>query len=277
MGAGTTVGRYALVHACVLGDDVVVADAAVVMDGAEVGSGSLIAPGALVAPRKALPGGGLYAGNPAVRLRDVAPAELAAAARALRRGEALPAVRDSDVPALTESADLGGDVGAALRTRAAAAGAFVASTARLAGDVALGRDAGVYFACRIDAGDAAITIGEGTNVQDNAILVTSAARGDLAIGRRVTIGHNVRMGAARVGDDALIGMGAELASGVVVEAGACVGGRAFVEPGTIVKSGWIWAGRPARAFREIRPADREGFARAADVYVRYSRNYLAAG
>jgi len=276
LGAGATVGRYALVHACVLGDDVVVADAAVVMDGAEVGSGSLIAPGALVAPRKALPGGGLYAGNPAVRVRDVAPAELAAAARAIRRGEALPAVRDDDVPVLAGSADLAAPGLAALRRGAAAGGAFVAPTALVAGDVALARDAGVYYACRIDAGDAALAIGEGTNVQDNAILATSAAQGDLAIGRRVTIGHNVRMGAGRIGDDALIGMGAELAHGVVVEPGACVGGRAFVEPGTVVKTGWIWAGRPARAFREIRPADREGFARAAEVYVRYSRNYLAA-
>ncbi len=126
------------------------------------------------------------------------------------------------------------------------------------------------------AGGAVVTIGEGTNVQDNAILSTDAARGDLAIGRAVTIGHNVRMGSGAIGDDALIGMGAQLGDGVTVEAGACVGGRALVLPGTVVRSGWIWAGRPAKAFRAIRPDDRAGFARAAEVYVRYTRNYRSA-
>ena len=90
-------------------------------------------------------------------------------------------------------------------------------------------------------------------MQDNAILVTDDSRGALTIGSGVTIGHNVRMGAGTIGDDALIGMGAELGDGVVVEAGACVAGRSLVLPRTVVRSGWIWAGRPAKAFREIRP------------------------
>ncbi|HEY5862368.1 MAG TPA: hypothetical protein VIX61_04720 [Casimicrobiaceae bacterium] len=275
IGDRVTVGRYALVHACTLGDGVVVGDAAVVMDGAKVGSAALIAPGALVAPRKQLDGGALYAGNPAVRVRDIAPDELAMAANAIRDGSAgAPLVRESDLPPLDNRAyePPAGSAGALARAGANAK-AFVAATAAVHGDVALGDDAGIYFACAVVAGGAMITIGEGTNVQDNALLVTDAARGDLAIGRRVTIGHNVRTGAGAIGDDALIGMGAQLGDGVIVEAGACVGGRALVLPGTVVKSGWIWAGRPARAFREIRPDDRAGFARAAEVYVRYTRAY----
>jgi gamma-carbonic anhydrase len=274
IGDRATVGRYALVHACTLGDGVVVGDAAVVMDGAQIGAGALIAPGALVAPRKQLDGGVLYAGNPAVRVRDIAPDELARAASAIRDGSAVPLVRESDLPPLDNRAyePPAGSAGSLARVGANAK-AFVAATAAVHGDVALADDAGVYFACAVVAGGAMVTIGEGTNVQDNALLVTDAARGDLTIGRRVTIGHNVRMGAGAIGDDALIGMGAQLGDGVIVEAGACVGGRALVLPGTVVKSGWIWAGRPARAFREIRPDDRAGFARAADVYVRYTRTY----
>lgn len=269
IGDGATIGRYALVHACTLGEGVVVGDAAVVMDGAEVGSQTLIAPGALIAPRKQLDGGALYAGNPAVRVRDLAPGELAAASRAIRDGADSPLVRDADLPPLDNRGYAGMGHVPAVRP----AKAFVAPTAVILGDVDLADDAGVYFACAVVAGGAQITIGEGTNVQDNALLVTDAARGDLAIGRGVTIGHNVRIGAVTIGDDALIGMGATLGDGVVVEAGACVGGRALVLPGTVVKSGWIWAGRPARAFREIRPDDRAGFARAAEVYVRYTRAY----
>ena len=274
LGERATVGRYALVHACTLGDDVVVGDAAVVMDGAEVGSGALIGAGTLVAPRKKLEGGALYAGNPAMRVRDLAPGELAAAARAIRTDQPLPVVRDDGLPPLHNRAyerPAGG--AAALAPGTPNAKAFVAPTAVIRGDVALAADAGVYFACALVAGGAVIAVGEGTNVQDNAILVTDARRGDLAIGHGVTIGHNVRIGSGSIGDDALIGMGAELGDGVVVEAGACVGGRALVLPGSVVKSGWIWAGRPAKAFREIRPDDRAGFARAAEVYVGYTRAY----
>ena len=101
IGDDATVGRYALVHACTLGDGVVVGAAAVVMDGADVGSRSLIAPGALVAPRKRLPGGGLYAGSPAVRVRDVGTAELAAAAASIRSDAP---VADATLPALTNRA-----------------------------------------------------------------------------------------------------------------------------------------------------------------------------
>jgi len=272
IGDHATVGRYALVHACTLGDGVVVGDAAVVMDGAEVGSQALIARGALVAPRKKLDGGALYAGNPAVRVRDVAPDELEMAAHAIRRGIAAPLVRERDLPPLDNRAYEDPLRGAGA-PRHSNGNAFVAPTAAVRGDVALADDAGVYFACAVIAGGAQVAIGEATNVQDNALLVTDAARGDLAIGRGVTIGHNVRMGAGSIGDDALIGMGAQLGDGIIVEAGACVGGRALVLPGTVVKSGWIWAGRPAQAFREIRPDDRAGFVRAAEVYVRYTRAY----
>jgi carbonic anhydrase/acetyltransferase-like protein (isoleucine patch superfamily) len=55
-----------------------------------------------------------------------------------------------------------------------------------------------------------------------------------------------------------------------------VAGRAWVEPGTLVKAGWIWAGRPARAFREIKPEERAGFARACEVYIGYTRAYRGA-
>ena len=89
-------------------------------------------------------------------------------------------------------------------------------------------------------------------MQDNSLLVTDAARGPLIVGADVTIGHNVRMGAATIGDHALIGMGSQLGDGVVVEEGGVVGARAEVAPGSVIKAGWIWVGRPAFPFRPIK-------------------------
>ena len=78
---------------------------------------------------------------------------------------------------------------------------------------------------------------------------------------------------ASIADEALIGMGSEVGSGVVVEHAACVAARAQVAPGTVVKAGWIWAGRPARAFRPLKDSEREWFARGVDVYVGYGAAY----
>jgi carbonic anhydrase/acetyltransferase-like protein (isoleucine patch superfamily) len=153
--------------------------------------------------------------------------------------------------------------------------AYVAPTAIVAGDVTLGEDASIFFGCAVCAGDGRIVIGARTNVQDNSILATTRVRGDLVLGEGVTIGHNVELGSGTIGDDALIGMGSRVGDGVVVEPGGCIAAGAWVEPGTVVPAGWIWAGRPARAMRELKPAERQEFARARDIYVGYSNDYRA--
>ncbi|MEP6655744.1 MAG: hypothetical protein ABJC33_00825 [Betaproteobacteria bacterium] len=270
IGNDVTVGKYALVHACTLEEGVVVGDAAVVMDGAVVGAHAVIAAGALVPPRKALAGGVLYAGNPAAAVRAVPRDQAAAWAADMRRGEATGPVLGADLPGLALA---GMERATARRTTPTIGGAYIAPTAVVAGNVTIGDDAGVFFGCVVAAGDGRIVIGEGTNIQDNSILVTDRARGDLVIGNGVTVGHNARMGSAIIGDQALIGMGSELGDGVSVEPGGCVGARAQVLPRTVVKAGWIWAGRPAVAFREVKTSEREAFARFRDIYIGYSSSY----
>jgi carbonic anhydrase/acetyltransferase-like protein (isoleucine patch superfamily) len=278
IGNDVTVGRFALVHACTVEDRVVVGDAAIVMDDAHVGAGALITAGSLVPPRKRLAGGWIYEGNPATPVREIGAAELAAAAVAIRRRTVSALVTATDLPPL----DMG-DYAAPGETDTAArdsgrrapriAQAYIAPTAVLAGDVTVADDASVYFGCAVVAGDGRIVIGPRTNVQDNSLLVTDASRGPLLVGADVTIGHNVRLGAATIGDHALIGMGSQVGDGVVVEEGGCIGARALVAPGTVVKAGWIWVGRPAFAFRAIKPHEREAFAEAAQIYVGYGAAY----
>ena len=61
--------------------------------------------------------------------------------------------------------------------RRRSANAYVAPNALVAGEVDIADDASVYFGCAIVAGDGRISIGPRTNVQDNSLLVTDAARG----------------------------------------------------------------------------------------------------
>ncbi|MGE5666935.1 MAG: hypothetical protein ACM338_01935, partial [Betaproteobacteria bacterium] len=280
IGNDVTVARHGLVHACVLGAGVVVGESAVVMDGASVGPNALIAADSVVPPRKALPGGFVYAGHPARPVRAIDPAELAGIARDLRAGVVAPLLASTRLPQWTELVSRLPDGPGPLRAQdgrsPTIARAYVAPTAVVAGAVDVAGDSSVFFGCAVSAGDGRIVIGTRSNVQDNSLLATDRRRGDLVLGTGVTIGHNVEIGSALIGNDVLIGMGSRLGDEVVVEAGACIAAGAWVDPGTVVPAGWIWAGRPARAFREIKDSERREFARAGEVYVRYAGAYRSA-
>ena len=279
IGDGLTAGHYALIHGCTVGNRVVVGEGAAVMDEATVGDDAVIAADAIVAPGKKLAGGWLYAGVPAQPVRAIAPSEAAAAAASIRAGRPDAIVRSEGLPPLNAEALLPPDAGPGPlhpldgRAPRIAHHGYVAPTAALVGDVTLGEDAGVYFGCVVSAGDGVIAIGPRANVQDNSFLITTRARGELRLAAGVTIGHNVQMGSGSFGRDALIGMMSRVGDGVVVEDNGCIAAGAWVAPGAVVKSGWIWAGRPARRFRELRPAERVEFARGRDVYIGYGSAY----
>lgn len=278
IGSGVTVARCGIAHACTLGDGVLIGEGAAVMDDATVGAHAIVAGDSVVPPRKVLPGGFLYAGHPAKPVREVTPPEVAALARDLRGGRPAAELASRRLPNRAAAVNaLPPDSGGSLRRLHGRSprvmDAYVAPTAIVAGDVEIHEQASVFFGCAVSAGDGRIAIGPRTNVQDNCVLATDRGRGDLVLGSGVTIGHNVELGSGTIGDGALVGMGSRVGDDVVVEPDGCIGAGAWVERGSVVRAGWIWAGRPARPFRELKPAERAEFARARDIYVKYSSDY----
>jgi Carbonic anhydrases/acetyltransferases, isoleucine patch superfamily len=271
VGSHVTVGRYGLVHACTVGDDCVIGEHAAVMDGSVVGAGSVIAAESVVPPGKILEGGWLYKGAPARPVERVPGALLDHLHRAIRGGlgsEGPNIFAAARVPGLRHAAGFGSE-------RIFAEGAYVAPTASIVGRVVLAARSSVWFGVEIDAGEARVEIGEETNVQDNSRLYAGKPGEDIRIGPRVVIGHNVRIFASTIEEGAIIGMGAVIGKGTVVRAGGCVAAGSITEPGTEVASGQVWSGRPARAARALSDRNRAEFARAVQVYVEYSENYLA--
>jgi gamma-carbonic anhydrase len=278
IGDDVTVGRYGVAHACTLGDGVVIGESSIVMDDATIGAHAVIAGDSVVPPRKVLAGGFLYAGHPAKPVREITVAEAQSLARDLRSGRPAAELRSQHLPAWADAVQSlpqanDGRLRALHGRSPRVANAYVAATAIVAGDVEMGDDASIFFGCAVSAGDGRIVIGARSNVQDNCVLLTDRRRGDLVLGVGVTVGHNVQLGSGTIGDDALIGMGSRVGDHVVVEHGGCIGAGAWVEPHTVVKAQWVWAGRPARAFRALKPEERAEFARARDIYVTYSADY----
>jgi carbonic anhydrase/acetyltransferase-like protein (isoleucine patch superfamily) len=128
--------------------------------------------------------------------------------------------------------------------------AFVHPDAVVIGAVTLGPGASVWPAAVLRADYGRIEVGELTSVQDGTVVHTTAHWPTL-IGARCVVGHNAHLEGCRIGDGCLIGSGSVVLNRAVVEPGAGVGAAALVSEGTVVPTGHIALGVPAKP----RPAE----------------------
>jgi carbonic anhydrase/acetyltransferase-like protein (isoleucine patch superfamily) len=151
--------------------------------------------------------------------------------------------------------------------------AFVAPSADVIGDVTIGDDVGIWHQCVLRGDVNYIKIGNRTNIQDGSVIHVTSGGWGTDIGADVTVGHQVLLHACKVEDMAFIGMQACLMDEVVVESEAMVAAGSLVTPGKVIPRRQLWAGRPAKFFRELTDEDIAGFKKSADHYVSLMRNY----
>lgn len=77
IGEDVTVGHKAMLHACTIGNRVLVGMGAIILDNAEIEDDVIIGAGTLVPPNKVLQSGFLYIGSPAKAARQLSEAEMA--------------------------------------------------------------------------------------------------------------------------------------------------------------------------------------------------------
>ena len=155
-----------------------------------------------------------------------------------------------------------------------AEGAWAAPSADLIGDVRLGARASVWFGAVIRADNTPIILGEETNFQDGAIGHSDPGA-PLAIGARVTIGHQAILHGCTVSDDCLIGMGARILNGAVLESECLVGAGALVTEGKTFPSGSLIVGTPARVVRQLTDDEKRALRISAAHYADKSARYAA--
>ncbi|MGH8894657.1 MAG: gamma carbonic anhydrase family protein [Actinomycetes bacterium] len=150
--------------------------------------------------------------------------------------------------------------------------AFVAPGATLVGAVTLRAGASVWFGAVVRADGSPIEVGEGSNVQDGAVL-HSDPDFPVAIGSGVSLGHRAVVHGCSVEDDALIGMGAIVLNGAVVGRGSLVAAGSVVREGEVVPPGSLVAGVPGRVRRPVSDAERERIASGAQSYAARAKQY----
>ena len=161
--------------------------------------------------------------------------------------------------------------------------AFVASTAVLSGDVKIGKNSGIWYGCVLRGDVTKIVIGDNTNIQDNCVMhgtrpnhaqnKTGAEGAPAIIGSNVTIGHGAIVHACIIEDYAFIGMGSMVMDLARVEKFAMLAAGAVLTPGRVVKSGQIWAGNPAKYFRDMTEGEKNYIQISADNYAELGREY----
>ena len=153
-----------------------------------------------------------------------------------------------------------------------AATAWVADSAQVMGQVELGEGASVWFGAVVRGDTDRITIGAGSNIQDASVLHAGAGQ-PLLLGERVTVGHQVVLHGCTIGDESLIGIGAVVLNGAKIGKNCLVGAGALVTEGKEFPDGSMILGSPAKAVRQLTPAQIEGLRQSARHYTDNARRF----
>ncbi|MCV2881100.1 gamma carbonic anhydrase family protein [Actibacterium sp. XHP0104] len=149
---------------------------------------------------------------------------------------------------------------------------WVAPDANLIGKIVVKADATVWFGCTLRGDNEPITVGQGSNVQENCVLHTDWGF-PLTIGRDCTIGHKVMLHGCTIGDESLIGMGATVLNGAKIGKNCLIGAGALIPQGKEIPDGSMVIGAPGKIVRQLSDEEIEGLRASARGYQENGRRF----
>jgi carbonic anhydrase/acetyltransferase-like protein (isoleucine patch superfamily) len=151
-------------------------------------------------------------------------------------------------------------------------GMFIAGNATVRGDVTIGEEVSIWFGAVVRADKDRIVIGDRSNVQDNAVLHTSAGY-PVLLGSEVSVGHGAILHGCTIADQVLVGMGAIVLNGARIGENSLLGAGTVVPEGTVIPPGSVVIGVPGKVVKEVSPAQRTHIVENARNYVNLARSY----
>ena len=149
---------------------------------------------------------------------------------------------------------------------------WIADEAVLIGDVVVKEDASIWFGAVLRGDNERITLGVGSNIQENAVLHTDMGY-PLTIGAGCTIGHKAMLHGCTIGDNALIGMGAIVLNGAIIGQNCLIGAGALVPEGKVIPDGSLVIGAPGKVVRALDEKAIDGLRKSALGYQEKMRKY----
>ena len=154
------------------------------------------------------------------------------------------------------------------------AAGWIAPSAVLVGKVRIAADASIWFGAVLRGDNEWIDVGQGTNVQENAVLHTDWGY-PLIIGAGCTIGHKAMLHGCTIGDNSLIGMGATVLNGAVIGRDCLIGAGALITENKVIPDGSLVMGAPGRVVRLLDAAAIERLRASAQSYQNNARRFAA--
>lgn len=155
------------------------------------------------------------------------------------------------------------------------AGAYwVAASADIIGKVRLRHGASVWFHAVLRGDNEWIEVGEGSNVQDGAVLHTDMGA-PLTIGSNCTIGHKAILHGCTIGNNSLVGMGATILNHAIIGRNCLIGANALVAEGKVIPDNSLVVGAPGKIIRQLDDEAAAGLTRSAENYVRNWKRFAA--
>ena len=145
---------------------------------------------------------------------------------------------------------------------------LICEGARVSGDVTLAKGVNIWYNAVLRGDDGAITVGEGTNIQDCAVL-----HEETHVGAGCTIGHGAIVHGCTVGDNSIVGMGATLLDFAKIGKNCLVGAGALVTGGMDAPDGSLVLGNPAKVVRPLTEAEIESNRESAQGYLHAAAEY----
>ncbi len=146
---------------------------------------------------------------------------------------------------------------------------YIAPGAVVVGDVELGKDVNIWYGAVLRGDSGKITVGEGTNIQDNCVVHEKTD-----IGAYCTVGHGAILHGCTVGDGSLIGMGAVVLNGAVLAEGCLVGAGAVVTGKMNAPAGSVLLGSPAKIVKTLSSQEIEKQRESALHYIAQAKGSL---
>jgi len=136
---------------------------------------------------------------------------------------------------------------------------WIAPSANVIGDVTLKNDSSIWFNVVIRGDIENITVGEGSNVQDNSVLHTDYGV-PLKIGKMVTVGHLVMLHGCTIMDNSLIGIGSTILNKSA--------------EGKIIPDNSLVMGSPGKVIRQITEEEKKAITENAQRYIDNWKKYV---
>ena len=149
---------------------------------------------------------------------------------------------------------------------------WIAPNATVIGNVKLLKDASVWFNAVLRGDVELITVGQGSNVQDGAIINTDPGF-PCTIGKNVTVGHLAMLHGCEIGDGSLIGIGSVILNGAKIGKNCIIGSKALVTEGMEIPDGAMVLGIPGKVKKILNEEEQSVVSLGAEHYIQNYKKY----